>query len=343
MTDPVKTAVFSLYRSFRRQISLLPSEYLRQFFRIKLKDDVQNVLKVPALNERLRRTKFKRVRKELRKIEAANARDSGAYRHILDVAYGRKGKLRHEIMEPLLTDPNAPLPDRIIPAMEKSRPPVFSPELTALLTSNHSRESPLSPSALKKPPLMPERADPTSEDARLLGPLSKRREVNIRWRYFTAQSKKCFPPLQVEVLYPAAGENKEQELRTDREFLDDVGIRPVGLQGSGVVEDLISSAGPDFIIPPQTRRERSASGKQRNANPSEQQPLPRFIRRRYRELLSRMPILTYNPKTKTGGGKYSVSVAPNVLNASTRYSSSKMPTVDDTYLTWVETPASRKS
>ncbi|OBZ79295.1 hypothetical protein A0H81_00776 [Grifola frondosa] len=167
-----KRAVFSLYRSFRREIARLPTEYLRQFFRLKVGDDVRAIL--DTNHGRLQATKTKRVEKELRKLRDANAGRVKPFNHILDVAYGRIGKLRWEIMKPLLSDLKAPLPDRIIP-QERNR------DLLRLAT----------------PPKLPNRADPTSEEARLLGPFSKRRQVNIRWRYFTQEWKKLYPPLQV--------------------------------------------------------------------------------------------------------------------------------------------------
>lgn len=35
----------------------------------------------------------------VRKLEAANRGDAKAFAHILDLAYGRKGKLKRELME----------------------------------------------------------------------------------------------------------------------------------------------------------------------------------------------------------------------------------------------------
>ncbi|KAJ7293404.1 hypothetical protein C8J57DRAFT_1490821 [Mycena rebaudengoi] len=184
------SAVFALYRAFLRQTRKLPHLYLRQFWRIKASDDVRAILATDNA-QGIRDRKFDRMSKDLRKVEGANNRNAKAFDHILDVAYARKGKLRHETMEPILTDPTEPIPPKIIPAVEKSRPPVYSQELTALLTSPHSRiRRPLDKKHLACPTTLPARADPASADARLLGPFSKRRETNIRWRYFVAECKK---------------------------------------------------------------------------------------------------------------------------------------------------------
>lgn len=44
-------------------------------------------------------TAVESIPQELRKLEAANNGNSAAYQHILSLAYGRKGKLRWELME----------------------------------------------------------------------------------------------------------------------------------------------------------------------------------------------------------------------------------------------------
>ena len=78
-------------------------------------EDARNLLETS--DPKLQLTKMKRVRavcgvldssihhlriwiaaQDLRKLEAAHDGDSAAYAHILDVAYGRKGKLKWEIM-----------------------------------------------------------------------------------------------------------------------------------------------------------------------------------------------------------------------------------------------------
>ncbi|KAJ6627104.1 hypothetical protein B0H10DRAFT_1780292, partial [Mycena sp. CBHHK59/15] len=182
-----------------RQTRKLPHLYLRQVWRIKAFDDVRAILASDNVHG-IRNKKISRMRKDLRKIEAANNRDVKAFEHVLDIAYGRKGKLKRETIEPVLVDPTAPKPPPIIPAVEKSRPPVYSAELKALLMSPHSRTTrPLSQKELDFPTTLPARANPASDDAWLLGPLSKRRETNIRWRYFVAEWKKVRTPLQVVV------------------------------------------------------------------------------------------------------------------------------------------------
>lgn len=84
-----------------------------QFFSIKLKDDIRNIISSSDSDRRL--SMLKRLSKvyktsflqsliaersqDLNKLQAANNGQVKAFNHILDIAYGRKGKLRWEIMK----------------------------------------------------------------------------------------------------------------------------------------------------------------------------------------------------------------------------------------------------
>ncbi|KAG6911571.1 hypothetical protein DXG01_011873 [Tephrocybe rancida] len=319
------TSTVSLYRAYLRQIRRLPQPYLRQFFRIKASDDVRALFSSP--HKCVHRSKMKRVKQDLRKIEAANNGSAKAFGHLLDLAYGRKGKLKWELMEPILSDPNAQVPPRIIPTIEKSRPPIYSAELKALLLSGHSRKTkPLAAKSLEFPPVLPLRADPSSEDARLLGPLSKRREVNIRWRYFTEEWRKVLPPLQV-VVKDAASEGGESSSKDD---ISQVGVRAMGMQGSGIFEDVRAVAGPLTVPPPLTRKERLKMNDALDVSVQHRHP-SRWLRRRYQGLLGRLPVLTYSRpsnQNKQSSGKYSVSLSPNAMAHSLRFDPFRYPEVE---------------
>ncbi|KAJ6574931.1 hypothetical protein B0H19DRAFT_913762, partial [Mycena capillaripes] len=283
--------VFALYKAFLRQARQLPQLYLRQFWRIKGFDDVRAILHT---ENAVREQKIKRMSKDLRKLEAANNRSIQAFNHVLDVAYGRKGKLKRELIEPILTDPTAPTPPRIIPAVESSRPPVYSKELRVLLTTSASRIGRnLSAQSLESPPTLPARANPDSEEARLLGPFSKRRETNARWRFFVEEWQKVLPPLQVVV----EGDSPSRGVALDD--LRRVGIRSLPMQGLHVFEDVETLATPRHSQNPNPISSSSAS----------EPHIPRWVRRRYQALLNRLPILTYKiPQNKPP--RYSVSLSP---------------------------------
>lgn len=341
LTTVSKPSIFALYRSLRRQTRRLPHEYLRQFFRLKLSADIKSALDDSRKN-RPRQTTLKRLRKELSKLTLANNGDRHAFAHVLDLAYGRKGPLKWSFLTPLLSHPAAPAPPRIIPSVERSRPPIYGPELTALLLSPYTRPSGKTPrqSHLRSPPTLPPRAGPSSEDARLFGPFSKRREVNIRWRYFSYQWKRLYPPLEVSVKQQGAQETSSQE-----DALLGARIRGVGTQTVGQLDEVKSLAGPASEKPPAPRRMDQIYLPHPHTSTSDRRLLPnRFLRRRYRDLLGRIPVLTYSyvpgeSVTSSNGypmGKYDVSLAPTALSPYVRQETVHSQELDTVDLAWFE-------
>lgn len=88
----------------------------------------------------------------------------------------------------------------LIPHIPRTKLPNFTPALAAYITSGPAIKSgkPAQPQHLLKPPSLPERADPESEEARLLGRLSKRREANIRWRHLTGFRSRVSAPMKAD-------------------------------------------------------------------------------------------------------------------------------------------------
>lgn len=189
---------------------------------------------------------------------------------------------------------------------------------------------------------MPERAKPNSEEARLLGPLSKRREVNLRWRFFDAAWDKVLPPLQV-VVHTQSAKWETLGTSTSRDDIAKAGIRPVGLQDAGVMEELVEMAGPAFKTAMPTRRQRQTLVERgvEPPLPPPKGPLPKFIRRQYGLLLSRIPVLRYLRRTGEGvppgaNGKYEVSLVPNALVRAMRHHRERLPQADEVDLAWIE-------
>lgn len=301
MPDP--SIIRSTYRAFLRQAHALPHIYLREFFRVRSTQYFrENIISRQHLPEDLLQAKLKTVQKELRRLRRANNGEKRALDHVLDLAYGRKGKLKHELMKHYLTNPAKPPPASIIPGVERSRPPSYSPELTTLLTSVHSRTltKPLKPEALVNPPTLPARADPSSEEARLLGRLSLRREVNIRWRFHSGELKRTYFPLELSEKGSSNGEANARPVP-----------RQTGAEELALVAELERLATSPHDGVPIPRRQRAALKDQKGDHkPNTHQesfesnfnsPKPvRFIRRRYRELLGRVPILRSDGHAKTG-------------------------------------------
>ncbi|KAK7059153.1 hypothetical protein VNI00_001780 [Paramarasmius palmivorus] len=270
---------------------------------------------------------MKRITRDMRKVEAACNGSTSGFDHVLDLAYGRKGKLRWEIMQPLLNDPTKPLPAPIIASKPKSRPPVYSKELSALITSLYSRRTkPLSTKSLAFPPKLSLRADPTSEEARTLGPLSKRREVNTRWRYFVQEWKKVYPPLDVVVRNASDGSESSSRAATS-----EANIRGVGFQGERLFEEIEELVGPASPAsrPKPRRGEESTSLTAPQRHPS------RWLRRRYQALLYRLPVLVYTRNSK-GGGSYSVELSASAIGHRTTNNSCRQPELDGGNLAWYQ-------
>jgi hypothetical protein len=222
-----------------------------------------------------------------------------------------------------------PLPQPIISANKKSRPPVYSPALKALLTNAHSQTiKPLKIANLVNPPSLPARADPSSPDARIFGPFSKRREVNIRRRYFAFKWKKVFPPIEVQVRSNSHGEKQSAEQL----------IPGFGMQ-FGVFADIEKTVGTAKARP-LPRRGRSSEQDRSEAGIKAGHP-SRWLRRRYRSLLNRLPILLYNPSDNSEkSGFFSVQQSELSLPPYQR-PISYLTEVDSTTLAWLEAPVTK--
>ncbi|KAJ4484904.1 hypothetical protein C8J55DRAFT_472377 [Lentinula edodes] len=326
-----KLPVFSFYRHYLRQVKRLPHYYLRQFFRIKASDDFRALAATPTHKSQLRNSRIKRISKDLRRIGLAVTGRQDAFSYILDLAYGRRGKLKWELMEPLLTQANVPsLPEPIIHSRSSSRPPVYSAELSALLINTASRTNKsLELHQLKFPPTLSSRANPTSEEARLLGPLSKRLEFNTRWRYFTREWKKVYPPLEIAV------KGNDGLLSTSVSDVLRAEGKIVGSQDQGFLDGIKEMVGPPTAeVTPITRRERLLSGIQQFPGRSERHHPSRWIRRRYQALLGRVPVLILNPSFKKP--TFSVSLPLNSIALVGRNAAHRRPFPDSCNLAWLE-------
>jgi len=190
------------------------------------------------------------------------------------------------------SNPQTPRPDPIIPGVDRSRPPTYSPTLQAILGAAVAKSNDKShtPVQLEHPPTLPGRADPKSEDARLLGPLSLRRQVNIRWRFFSQQRDLTWWPLEVDSSGLA-------------------GIHPspsysnpcTGFEGLGMVQEIerlatqLGDQPRSISLRQNAVREQDATRDVVHASPLPPPKLPtrsrRWVRRRYRELLAKIPAL----------------------------------------------------
>lgn len=177
-----------------------------------------------------------------------------------------------------------------------------------------------------------------------MGPFSKRREKNMRWRYFVSETRKTYPPL--EVVFVDKTESGVVE-KSDEESIKAAGLRPMGLQGLGVLDDLLQTAQPPPRIP--TRRQRRAAQNDQSAVATEPQlaasaerPVhSRYVRRRVQVLLHNIPILSASPRA-SGGFNFKVSMPRLHLSTGSRYSSTRMPEAAPTHLAWLDHAEAQK-
>ena len=204
--------------------------------------------------------------------------------------------------------------------------------MTALLGSVLSRSSPRTLKQLHHPPTLPARANPTSSDAKILGPLSKRREVNLRRKFFERETARVRPPLEVSRVHIT-------ELRTPlndpAKTHENAGKEKpptpplVGFQGTSVLRDLELVASPNLnslkstVEPtlPDPARHMTA--------------VNRFIRRQHRKILTEIPILTDSKPPNCPTGRYQVSPSPL---ACSDVLTSAVPMADEADLAWLRLP-----
>jgi hypothetical protein len=182
---------------------------------------------------------------------------------------------------------------------------------------------PLSKKDIDTPRNLPARADPASEEARIFGPFSKRREVNIRRRFFRTETKKLLPPLAVQVM--------ESRTTNKENILLDFDIRKTNL-----FHEAEKAVGDLYRGPTKTRRECKVDlfGNQSQTDAFDRHP-SRWIRRRYRWLLSRLPCLVYKG---TGGNKIGVQISSRSFCPYQR-TPAYMSEADSTTIAWIQRPA----
>jgi hypothetical protein len=214
------------------------------------------------------------------------------------------------------------MPAPIMQYFEQSRPPVYSPELkTLLMHPSSKRNKALRSEDFSSPRTLPSRANPKSEEARIFGRFSKRREVNIRRRFYKDELKKVFPPVELDIIENI---DDKQEGR--------ILLRPLGMSGQGVLREAEGLVGDIFRRPPLTRRERRISGE---SGPSHFTGHPsRWIRRRHRTLLARLPHLTYDAKKED---PFRVTTSPFALLDPHRHTR-QIPDADPITVGWLEQP-----
>jgi hypothetical protein len=118
------------------------------------------------------------------------------------------------------------------------------------------------------------------------------------------------------------------------------------MQTAGQLDEVKSLAGPVSEKPPAPRRiDQIYLPHSTHSSAADRRSLPnRFLRRRYRELLGRIPVLTYSYVpgelvTRSNDyptGKYEVSLAPAALSRYVRQETAHSQELDAVDLAWFE-------
>ena len=202
--------------------------------------------------------------------------------------------------QPHVSDTKTPRPEPIIPGIDRSRPPTYSPTLKAILAAAVAKSNDKTHLAaqLEHPPTLPARADPKSEDAKLLGPLSLRRQVNIRWRFFSQQRDLTWWPLEVDSSALAGIPTSPSHP-----------VPSTGFEGLGMVQE-IERLATQLGDQPQSISLRQDAARAIDAVHASLSPPPklptrsrRWMRRRYRELLAKIPALVAQPSKASNKGQ----------------------------------------
>ncbi|KAF8337888.1 uncharacterized protein EI90DRAFT_3040944 [Cantharellus anzutake] len=265
----------SLHRSLLGECAQFPYPYLSLFWRVRVSD-------VYRAGKALSRARVRLAKNELKLLQKANRGELGSVRKVLEYAYGRRGKLRHELFEVR----NRPTPH--IPSNpNRSRPPTLSPATVALSNSTYGRETGkrVGKAEFEHPPNLPQRAIPSSEDARLLGPFSRRRLVNLRWKFFKLEKSRLLPPLRIKT----EGDPLNEQPAPNMGF-SNIPFRAQPEAGAGSLGD--ARVGP------------CSPGPSSHKQPSSMRPFGRslrFFRRRHQEILRLLPIMVKTPQQRSAG------------------------------------------
>ncbi|KAG8715138.1 hypothetical protein FRC11_005577 [Ceratobasidium sp. 423] len=294
-----RSQVLALYRSLLREAHKLPDPLVKFTFSVWIRDRFR---KNARTDESLRYQKIKTARQKLRQLQAANSGDKTAVARTLRFAYGVTGPVRHQNLLAYKRTGNPPSPT-------DTRPPPFPPALKALLASPLARTKP----GLKNQPDEPAALSLALDKRGWLGKLPERRERNLWWNWWREEPTKTLVPAEIEVTEP----NSDLSANSSLESTTPLRLRQLGLpvtktQGSGLIRRA-EEYSRSHAVPKAPRRSTERSSESQDQGPKATITVPpqsRFMRRRYRELLSKMPLMSFKPTSSS-------QAAPTIASDST--------------------------
>lgn len=200
--------------------------------------------------------------------------------------------------------------------------------MASLLTSPFSRvKKAIRHSSLVTPPRLPPHHNPDSNEARILGRLSLRRELNHRRRYFFTETRKVLPPLEIV-------ETRHRVTVHNRKSLN-------GLQLPQMLRNMVVIRKPEEPRRSVSVTANAQEGSEESKNLTHVAGLPsRFLRRRHKLLLGKIPVLRYtetlSDNKPTVHSSFSVTMDPYGLSPDNQYSSDRLSEPDASNTAWIK-------
>ncbi|CAE6412726.1 unnamed protein product [Rhizoctonia solani] len=354
-----RSVVLALYRSLLREAHKLPDPLVKFTYSIYIRDRFRKNARIS--DEILRYKKIKTGTQKLRQLQAANNGDKTAVARTLRFAYGVSGPIYHQNLAAYKLTGNSPNP-------ADTRPPPFPPALKALLSSPLARTK----SGLKLQPDEPSALSLAIDKRGWLGKLPERRERNLWWNWWREEPTKTLVPTEI-VVEPSPGnvntlssdatgpENGSSTTSSKASLrLRQLGLPVAKTQESDLIHR-VEEYSRSYTLPKPPRRSTGRASDSQDQGLGAGMVVPpqsRFMRRRYRELLSKMPLLAFKPASSSGApsvvtsdlqpqeqgtpskpsvppGKFSVSISPlaTTLGPRNRTTYSLMPQEDRQ---WIE-------
>ncbi|CAG8506149.1 21650_t:CDS:2 [Cetraspora pellucida] len=252
--------VLSLYRNILKESSNFFDDnakiFLKNRTRKRFKEYKDETDETRILN------KLADARQALSRLKRANVFDIKSVTRVLELTYGRRGPMRHQLLKPIINEPSeAPKP--IVRGFPRTAPPRMSPSLQTLLLSQTKTLYPTLPVPKHKP-------------------LYPSRKANLLWRHYSKIMKTVMPPVD-DVTLDQLEKNAGKGILT----------------GQGVANRCIPSRNHNDeqnrlrtlrnTGTPKSPRDPVKEGPYRTAKPHN--PRPRFIRRLYQRLLTKIPVM----------------------------------------------------
>ncbi|KAK6343308.1 hypothetical protein TWF730_010899 [Orbilia blumenaviensis] len=168
-----------LLRRLYRETSCLFDEVGRQQIKTRIRERFRECQEV--IDEQRRTKLLKDGRRILSTLTRANNGDKWRTLYVLEHAYGRRGKIKHQILKPLLKEviPEPP----IIPSRIRSATPGLTPKLAALFKGAVGKTIKLT--------------EPEIPEFSVSGkPFPRNRIANMKWRHRSMILKRIAPPLE---------------------------------------------------------------------------------------------------------------------------------------------------